>query len=399
VNDREVQEKIARLYAQACPSLLYVAPHCNQPPKRRLGQKRRVGFLSKFIARHSVALSFSRIVETLSAAGNFDVALISSVDRDNSTFDEAYPNFAGQYVRLSADLEKARHEIAALELDVLVYLDIGMEAFSYFLAFARLAHTQCVVGGHPVTTGIPTLDYYLSSDLIETANAQDHYSEKLVRLPFGVLYFERPNLPTTSKTRSELGLPQSGSIYACPMTLHKLHPDFDPAIERILQLDRTGHVVLFADKKYSSWQRQLERRFALTISAEVRSRLIFIPWVAEPLDFTRVAEMSDVVLDPFHFGIGTTAIPVCSVGTPFVTRPSEFMRGRVGLYFCKLMDLMECVADDTESYARKAVSIANNADERSRIKSKMLQNNHVLFKNDDAIRDVSDFLAKVADVS
>lgn len=395
VNDREVQEKVARLYAQACPELKFMAAHCSR--SRPEGQKKRIGFLSKFISRHSVALSFSRIVETLSAKGDFDVALISTVDRDNSTFNEAYPNFAGKYVRLTGELAIARQEIAALELDVLVYLDIGMEAFSYFLAFARLARIQCVLGGHPVTTGVPALDYYLSSELIETENAQEHYSEKLVRFPYGVLYFERPATPVTGKTRVELGLPGSGSIYACPMTLHKLHPDFDVAIERILQLDRTGHVVLFADKKFSAWQRQLERRFALTISEEVRGRVIFIPWVTDSQDFMRIAEASDVVLDPFHFGIGTTAIPVCSVGTPFVTKPSEFMRGRVGLYFCKLMGLMECVTPDTESYARKTVSIATNPSERARIKSTMLANNHVLFGNNNAIQDLTSFLTNVSE--
>lgn len=394
INDKAVQVNVANFYAQACPSLLFVAPHCNRP--NATGNKRRIGFLSRFITRHSVALSFSRIVDTLAASGEFDVALISTLDPTQSPIQEAYPNFAGQYVQLSIDLAKARHAIAALELDMLVYLDIGMEAFSYFLAFARLARVQCVMGGHPVTTGIPTMDYYLSTELCEVENAQDHYSERLVRMPFGAFYFERPVLPTTAKTRLELGLPQCGSIYACPLTLHKLHPDFDVAMERILQLDPTGYVVLFADKKFSAWQVQLERRFTLTVSDEVRSRIVFIPWVTDPQDFMRIVEASDVILDSFHFGIGTTAIPVCSVGTPFVTKPSEFLRGRVGLYYCKLMELMECVAEDTEGYSAKAVAIATNPSERERIKRMMLANNHVLFQNNRGIQDMTDFLTNVA---
>lgn len=395
LNDKNIQIQIAEFYQQACPSLLYVAPHCQQ--SRDAKQKKRVGFLSRYIARHSVALSFSKIVEQLANKADFEIFLISNRDPTALPIQETYPNFQGQYVQLTENLSAAREEIAALKLDVLVYLDIGMEAFSYFLAFARLARVQCVAGGHPVTTGVPALDYYLSAEFMETKNGQNHYSEQLVRLPFGLLYFERPRLPSIPKSRKELGLPLAGSLYICPMVLHKLHPEFDCALERILQLDSSGHIILFSDKKFSVWQGQLEQRFFQTISSQVRSRVRFIPWVTDPQDFMRVIDASDVVLDPFHFGIGTTAIPVCSMGTPFVTKPSEFMRGRVGHYFCKLMDLMECVTNSTDEFAAKAVSIATDPSERARIKAKMLANNNALFMNPRAIQDASEFLSKVVD--
>ena len=395
LNDKGVQEKIARFYEQACPSLLYAAPHCSQI--RQVGQKIRIGFLSKFISRHSVSLSFSRIVEALVTHEEFEISLISSHDHQETNAKETYPQFAGSSVHLSDDLTQAREQIAALELDILVYLDIGMEPLSYFLAFSRLARVQCVLGGHPVTTGIGALDYFLSSDLMEPADADSHYSEKLVRLPLGAFYFEHPVLPATFKMRKELGLPEQGSVYLCPMALHKIHPDFDEAMARILQLDAKGHVVLFADKTYSTWQVLLEKRFDQTVPKEVRSRIVFLPWVRDYPDFIRMSDAADVVLDPFHFGIGSTAIATCSVGTPFVTKPSEFMRGRVGLFYCKIMDLMECVALDTEDYARKAVAIATDHVLRETIKAKILKNNPVLFGNKQAITDVTDFFLEIGE--
>lgn len=393
VNDKDVQTRLAHFYGHACPSLLYVAPHCGR--MLPIGKRRRIGFFSKFIARHSVALSFSRVVHVLSSQPEFEVVLISNRDSETESIRETYPDFAGTHIRVADDLVTAREQVAALELDILLYLDIGMDPFSYFLAFARLASVQCVVGGHPVTTGIPAVDYYLSSAIMETDNAQAHYSETLVRLPIGIFYLTRPQLPPSPKTRIELGLPASGRIYLCPVTLFKLHPDFDAAIEQILLRDAGGSVVLVADKKYPSWQSQLERRFDVTIAAGVRDRLKFMPWVIDPLDFMRVVETADVVLDSFHFGIGTTGIPICAVGTPIVTKPSEFMRGRVGLFYCTVLDLLECVAVDTDGYAAKAVSIATNPSERERIKQKMLANNHVLYDNEKVIQDLSDFLAGV----
>jgi protein O-GlcNAc transferase len=396
LNDKDIQIKVAKMYERACPSLLYTAPHCGQIPKS--GQKKRIGFLSKFITKHSVALCFSRVIEGLTEQAEFEVTLLSSVDPQDELLRATYPNFRGTYMRLSDNLESARDQVSSLELDVLVYLDIGMDPFSYFLAFARLARIQCVLGGHPVTTGIEAMDYFISSDLIETAHAQAHYSESLVRLPIGLFYFERPAMPATFKSRSALGLPSDGHIYLCPMMLHKLHPDFDDAISRILELDPSGNVVLVADKKYNVWQLLLERRFAITVPQSVRDRIIFLPWITDWQDFASLNKAADVVLDPFHFGIGTTAITTCSVGTPFVTRPGELMRGRVGLFYAKLMDAMECVAKDCEEYAQKAVAIASVSSLRQSIQAKILANSHVLFENKGSIQEAVEFFRGVEEV-
>ncbi len=394
VNDKAIQQRIAYFYTQACPALSYVAPHCAQTAKPA-GSKKRIGFLSRFISRHSVALSYSRIVEKLAADPQCEVVLISSHDPNKTSVQETYPDFAGTYLRIPMDLGQARAQIAALELDILVYLDIGMDPFSYFLAYARLARTQCVFDGHPVTTGIPAMDHFLSVDLAEPDHAQDHYSETLQRFPFGAYCFERATLPAKFKTRRELGMPLDANIYSCPMVLLKIHPEFDEAVTRILQLDPAARVVFFDDKKFSNWRKQLQARFDKTIPAAVRDRIVFMPWIVDPMDFMSVIEESNVILDPYHFGLGTTAIATCTVGTPFVTRPGEFVRGRYGYYYCKLLDVMECVANTTEEYARNAVDIATNADTRARLKAKILANNGALFGNYQGIDEVKDFFLKV----
>lgn len=394
LDDKPVQQKVAQFYEQACPSLLYVAPHCNMPGHR--ADNVRIGFLSRFISRHSVAASFSRIVESVAQHAGFEVSLISCRDPQSVAIQETYPQFAGEHLVLEDDLALAREQIAALELDILVYLDIGMDPLSYFLAFARLARAQCVLGGHPVTTGIGAMDYFLSSAMAEPENAENHYSEQLVRLPLGCFYFKPAQLPPVFKTRAELGLPTEGRVYLCPMVLHKLHPDFDEAMTRILQLDPAGYVVLVADKQHASWQKLLQMRLQKTVPQDVRDRIIFIPWVSNPQDFVSLNKAADVVIDPFHFGMGTTAIATCSVGTPFVTKPGEFMRGRVALFYAKTLDVMECVAVDTEDYAAKAVAIATDPVLRKSIQAKILANNSVLFENPKPIADLVEFFSETA---
>jgi len=395
LNDRDLQVKVAKYCEQACPSLLYTAPYCTKPiPDAQ--KKLRVGFLSKYLYNHSVSLCFSKIIETLSLKEQFEVALIS-----NGPIDEKiYSGFAGRRVRLQNNLVRAREMVAALELDILVYLDIGMEPLSYFMAFSRLARVQCVMGGHPVTTGIANMDYFLSSDLLEPAGADKHYSEKLIRLPLvGVFYFKRPALPAAFKTRGELGLPEARRIYMCPVKLQKIHPDFDEAITRILQIDNNGAVVFFEDDKHPSWKAMLAKRLEKTMPEDVRERILFLPWINEYTDFISANAAADVVLDPFHFGLGSTIITTFAVGTPLVTKPGEFLRGRAGMGLCNIMDLHECIAEDTEAYAQKAVQIASNRTLRDTISAKILKNNHVLFENMQPVVTLADFFCSLTDRS
>ena len=72
---------------------------------------------------------------------------------------------ADEVVPLPQDLASCRERIQAWSLDVLVYPEIGMDPVAFFLAFARLAPVQAVWWGHPDTTGIPTIDYFISSDV------------------------------------------------------------------------------------------------------------------------------------------------------------------------------------------------------------------------------------------
>jgi predicted O-linked N-acetylglucosamine transferase (SPINDLY family) len=72
------------------------------------------------------------------------------------------------------------------------------------------------------------------------------------------------------------------------------------------------------------------------------------------------------------------------------------MRGRVGLFYAKLMDVMECVAKDAEEYAQKAVAIASNSVLREGIQTKILANNRILFENAQSIEAGVDFFRRVS---
>src|SRR5262249_44821011 len=142
----------------------------------------------------------------------FDVTVFS-VGAPDEPVARAIQKAADTHIPLSVGLRMARQAIAAQNLDILFYADLGMDPITFSLAFSRLAPVQCVTWGHPVTTGIPTIDYFVSSSLLEGDGSEAQYSEKLVRPSNLAVCYRRPSLPARPKSRSDFGLPDDAHLY------------------------------------------------------------------------------------------------------------------------------------------------------------------------------------------
>ena len=203
-----------------------------------------MGFVSRFLYSHSIGATTRGLIAELSRE-DFEVFVLRITATKTDSVTECIRRAAEHTVELEADFRVARQQIAALELDVLFYQDIGMEPTSYWLAFSRLAPVQCVSFGHPNTTGIPTLDYFVSNDLFEPEGAQAHYSENLFLLHDlpTLAYYYRPEIPAAA-ARGEFGLRDADHVYCCPQALMKLHPEFDALLAEILRRDPEGVIVL-----------------------------------------------------------------------------------------------------------------------------------------------------------
>lgn len=387
-NDRDLQRKLAALYEHACPELLYEAPHCRRPS--RVDRRRRVGFCSAYFTSHSVGVWFNRLIALLAAQPDLEVILIDLGGNADADLRAA----CARTLVPPRDLAQARAAIAALELDILVHADIGMDPFGYFLAFGRLAPVQCAMLGHPVTSGLRNIDYFISSALFEREDAQAHYSERLVRLNSLPLYFPRPLPPAHPKGRRELGLPEDRTLYACPMMLHKFHHEFDGAMADILRRDPHGEILLFRDARFPHRHEHLLRRFAAA-HGDVSDRLRVLPW-ASANDLLNIIRESDVVIDTFHFSAGTTAFLVLALGTPIVTLPSEYVRGRP-TYGCYLkMGMLDCVARDAAGYVDLAVRIGTDRALRDDLRRRILERCGTLYSDPAVVSELAGFLRSAA---
>ena len=90
-------------------------------------------------------------------------------------------------------------QISEDNLDVLIYLDIGMSSKIQILSSLRLAPVQCNTWGHPTTSGFKNIDYFITSKLMEGQDSQKYYSEKLVSLPGLGINYDFPYLSNIKK--------------------------------------------------------------------------------------------------------------------------------------------------------------------------------------------------------
>ncbi|MGZ3159326.1 MAG: tetratricopeptide repeat protein, partial [Burkholderiaceae bacterium] len=221
LNDKPLQQKLTRLYEQTCPSLLFTAPHCVNY-RHDTSRKIRIGFISSYFRMHSIGRTMQGIIKNISREQfEIHVFFIGEV-RDELANDLRSGADHAHVIPSPFKIDMARSLIAEQALDILFYADIGMEPFTYFLAFSRLAPVQCTTWGHLDTTGIANIDYYISNADAEPENGDEHYSEKLVRIENAALYpcFSAPGM-TGMKGRQELGLPEDRHLYICPQSLFK----------------------------------------------------------------------------------------------------------------------------------------------------------------------------------
>lgn len=384
-NDRAILEEIGRFFCQACPNLVWTAPHCLNP-QTIIRDRIRIGICSKFLRSHTIGRLYGTIVEYLDRS-KFEVILIRVPDKNLDEKAKALAECADRLVELEYDFFKDRETIGNLELDILFYPDIGMEPLTYFFTFSRLAPVQCLTWGHPSTTGSPMMDYFISSKYFETSSAKDHFTEKLIRFREPNICYNRPETPPQTD-RAALGLPTECTLYICPQSLFKIHPEFDPIVAGILQGDIAGKVV-FLNSLSSAWRERILERWQKTLPDFI-DRIVFINGLPHK-QYLQLLQSGDVMLDPIHFGGGNTSLEAFAMGTPVVTYPGEYTKSRLTLGFYHKMEITDCIANSPEEYIQIALKLGKDRQYNQQIREKINERSSCLFNNREVIREYEKF--------
>ena len=327
-------------------------------------QKIKVGIFSKYLFNHPVAYCFLDIFLKLDA-NNFELYIFSNdiIGKNKILKEKKKTNSLSIIFKIfkKLDFEEIRVSILNSRLDIMVYPEAALTQISYYLAAHRLAKYQVALGGHPDTTGLNTVDYFISNKLCEPENAQKNYTEKLVLFEnigiSGSLDKLLKHIPRELQY-SDFKIPVGKNYYGCLQSLFKIHPDFDPILDEIINLDPKALFVFTTFPNKSSVKllvNRWEKYFPNIINHS-----IFLERLPH-LSYLRVVELMDVHLDTIHFGMGSTAQQTLQLKKPIVSWPGEYLRGRVVSSIYEKFNFKYCpLVKDKSNYSKIAVKWAKN---------------------------------------
>lgn len=338
--------------------LLVAASPPAVPTGRARGARLRVGFASAYFGRHTVSRYFNALI-----AGLDPRRFERFVWHTGEALD-------GTARALAAAVEHFEHAAAPAQairdaaLDVLVFPDVGMDPRQNLLAAQRLAPVQVALAGHPVTTGLPTIDAFFSGALLEPEGAERHYRERLVRLP-GI--GAAPSRPDVAPDRAWFeSIRDARPALLCLQNLSKLTPEFERALARIAEA-ASARIYCF-DRGPSLTKRCLARLPFLTA-------LPVCPYA----EFLGAIAGAGLVLDTPWFSGGGTSLDAFALGVPVVAWESPFARGRQTSAMLKAMGLPELIATDADAYVALARGLLDDAVRRDHLGVAIAERSQVLF--------------------
>ncbi|HEV8071456.1 MAG TPA: tetratricopeptide repeat protein [Planctomycetaceae bacterium] len=383
-DNRPLKEAYARIFADAL----------SEPGFDRWwlrAGKPRVGFVVSD-GHEGVFLRYLRGVLERIDRKNFDPVVICSAGGRQRLLTQV-PADAFETFVIPSRFDQVVERVRKGRFAVLYHWEIGSDVTNYFLPFFRLAPVQCTGAGLPDTSGIPQVDYFLTSAACEPGRAERNYSERLIVSPSLLTWQARLNL-TASAPSGDLGFSKSERVYLCPHKIEKFHPDFDGLLGDILRRDPQGTLVIPRDR-HGYTARKLENRLRMGLP-HVAERIRFVPYQSVEGYFGLI-EAADVLLDPLYYGGGLTSFDGLSLNKPIVTLPGNFVRGRFTYGFYRTMGVDDCIADSPDDYVARAVRLGTDVEWRRHVVERIQQTSIALFDSQAVVTDYDRILGQLVE--
>jgi protein O-GlcNAc transferase len=400
-NDRILQYRYGRLVTRVMAS---VFPQFSNPISARVRQKDerlRVGILSAYFRLHSNwKIPLRGWLHGLSNYKDQIELFGYHTGRDVDEITSEAANLCS-LVRGGTSISQWASHILGDQLDVLLIPEIGMDGLTQQLAGLRLAPVQAASWGHPQTSGLSTIDHFLSSEYMEPANGQEYYTEKLVRLPRLSISYRPLESSPSQASRPELELMKDSIVYWCCQALFKYMPEHDSIFVEIARQLRAARFIFVG----FPIGKDVDMRFRQRVSAAFRRAGLdpdlhcrFLPHLRGDR-FTALAALSDVFLDCVTWSGCNSALEALNLNLPIVTLAGRFMRSRHALAFLMTIGIPELIAASPQHMVEIAVALGRDRSRRDRIAMRIRREKHKLYDDQQAIKGLVEYLNVAASAS
>lgn len=360
---------IAKIHKQIdrCFKVVYKswrdAPHLKDYKCKKGGEKLRIGFMSGDFVCHPVSYFTSGILDNLDEE-KFEIFCYST---KVIKVDDRYPRCKWYCVKGVQTEIVLKLMVETHKLDILVDLSGNTGDNRMDVLAKKPAPMIISMIGYPNTTGLSSVDYKLTDYYVDPKEAEEYYSEKLLRMETGSFLCYTPSVPSTKQGQLPK-LEETTTKYTTFGCFNRFNKLSDITIEtwcEILNAIGDSRLVL-KTKEFASDEitdrllvmiEDYERKTGNKISDRIELLDYKDTYDEHLLDYNKI----DIALDTFPYAGTTTTCEALMMGVPVVTlrdTRTHVHAQNVGYSILSNSGLKKYVTESRKEYIELCVKLA-----------------------------------------
>jgi protein O-GlcNAc transferase len=334
-----------------------------------------IGFISPDFRDHAVAYLLVELLEGIASRQLHTIGFYLNPPVETKIGLRLKSAF-GENINLSSvsDIEAAAI-IAKSSVNVLIDLAGLTKGARPMIFSSRPCPIQVTWLGYPGTVCNPNLDYLIADDNTIPIGCEEHFSERILRLPNSYQPNDSKRLALKDNKRADHSLPEDTFVLACFNNAFKITEVIFSLWCQILAEYKDTVLWILEDNPLS--------RKNLTDYATkygVADRLIWAKRVDNDKHLSRLC-LADLILDTFPYTAHTSASDALWSGVPIVTIEGRSFVSRVCASILKNLGLNVLIADDIETYRKKIETLITNKEDYAALRKKVTESKHSDFFN------------------
>ncbi len=338
------------------------------PPADTVRDRLKIAYLSSDLCNHAVGYLIQDVFE-FHDRGRFEITVYNIGEKVDDAIKKKIESRVDRWVDIRGMGDKqAATMIVGHGIDIL--LDLNGHTNYQRTKLLALKPTPIIANwlGYPGTMGTDIHDYIIADEFIIPTSHEGFYSEKVLRLPCYQPNGRLQPVPAPTKTRTELGLPESGLVFCCFNGAVKIT---EPVFSRWMQImSKVPGSVLWMRGSAGDTDERLRREAAQRgIASE---RLVFLPFTSNT-EYLACHRYADIFLDTFPYGAHTTASDALRMGVPIVTLAGLGFPSRVCGSLSRGASMPDLICETPDDYVALAIELGNDSERRNEIRRRMAE--------------------------
>ncbi|WP_338441497.1 tetratricopeptide repeat protein [Synechococcus elongatus IITB4] len=367
---------------------------CSKKPlirKNKSKQKINIAYLSGDFRTHSVSYFIQGVLD-YHDRDKFNVILLSNTEEDEKTKD--FKGKADTWIDLKdLDSEKAVLQIKDLDLDVLVDLSGHTGRNKLNLLSCKLAPVQITYIGYFATTGLSTIDYWITDKVIHPNDTEELSTETIIRLPR--CYVAYTPLDTSPEVLESPAVKNRYVTFGSFVASRKIS-DYSIILWSSILNFVCDSKLFIKNRSCRSliYKSELLEKFELC--GVDRARIILNDAKVTTEDHLAMYGRVDIALDTYPASGCTTTAEALWMGVPVLTRIGDLMVSRNSASLLHALNLQDWIAETDEEYIEKGVLFAQSIDQlvllRQGMRERFIQSE--LYDSQDLTRHLENFYSE-----